>query len=210
METQTKEEWRPVIGYEGLYEVSNMGRVRNGEHRTGQHKPNIIMKQRVINGGYYGLTLYKDTKKKFHLIHRIVYEAFVGSIPVHDRQCKGKTDEVFEINHIDEDKSNNRVSNLELITKKQNINYGSRTKLAASKLSKKVYQYTEDYELIKIWDSVADCHRIGGFNAGDVASFCRGTKKYCRGFIWSYIPIEKKYPSKSTNSNQNTMTQSSI
>jgi ribosomal protein RSM22 (predicted rRNA methylase) len=76
---------------------------------------------------------------------------------------------MLEINHKDENKLNNRLDNLELVTRTQNNKYGNRIKKAAATMSKRVYQYTKDLKLVKEWDSTKDCHRIGGFKQSMVA-----------------------------------------
>lgn len=99
------EEWRPVPGYEGLYEVSSYGRVRNS-------KTYRILKA-WITFGYLMVEL--SGRKRFY-VHRLVAETFIPNI-----------EKLPQVNHKDEDKTNNRVDNLEWCTAKYNINYGSRT-----------------------------------------------------------------------------------
>lgn len=103
--------WKPVIGYEGLYEVSNRGRVKSLNYlRTGREK---ILKER-IHQGYNRVTLFKNGVGKEHAVHRLVWNAFKGPIP------KG-----LVINHLNEIKNDNRLCNLEICTSKENTNYGT-------------------------------------------------------------------------------------
>ena len=95
------ERWLDVPGYEGLYEVSDLGRVRNSR--------GTVLKDRILWTGYNRAALNKNGCAKSHFIHRIVCAAFIGPIPV------GK-----EVNHIDGDRLNNRIENLEYVTRKEN------------------------------------------------------------------------------------------
>ena len=159
-----KEYWKPVVGYEGHYQVSNFGRVKS--IKFGKE---IILKQK-IKGGYYYVNLSKNGILKTYLVHRLVAEAFIDN-----------TDNLPCVNHKDEDKTNNSVDNLEWCTQSYNINYGTRTE----KYSKKVYQYTLEGEFVKEWKSIAECGR-NGFNRGNVWMCCRGELKTHQNFIWKY------------------------
>lgn len=102
------EEWRAVPGYEGLYEVSNIGNVRNVRRNT-------LLRLQKTNNGYIRVVLSKNRIKTGFQVHRLVCQAFIEN-----------PDNLPQVNHIDEDKSNNRVENLEWCTAKYNNNYGSR------------------------------------------------------------------------------------
>lgn len=188
--------WKPIVGYEGLYEVSNMGRVKSLHYWGGSRVSIMKLKK---NGRYVSLMLCKNGVHKMKLVHRLVYEAFIAPLPKHKR--RGKGDDIYVINHIDENKHNNRLENLELVTHKQNINYGTARKRISEKQknnklhSKTVYQYTLDYKLVKIWPSTEECGR-NGYNEGHVAASCRningnikGNNKY-KGYLWSYVPLK--------------------
>ena len=125
-----REEWRPVIGYEGLYEVSNMGRVKSlkrtvwdnrGYYRT---VPERILKPVDKGMGYLYVLLWKDGKGKNCRINRLVAIAFIPN-PYN----------LPEVNHIDQNKENNCVSNLEFCSSKYNCNFGDRNKRIAEKLT---------------------------------------------------------------------------
>ena len=103
-----KEIWKDIIGFEGIYEISNLGRIRR--IKTGR-----ILSTRRTDGWYITVTLYKDKKRYGKSLHRLVAETFV---PNHYN--------LPEVNHIDEDKINNRADNLEFCDRKYNNNYGSR------------------------------------------------------------------------------------
>jgi hypothetical protein len=186
--------WKPVVGYEGKYEVSNMGRVkslnfaRKGEE--GIMKPNFTIKK----NGYLFVNLRKNGKTKGRLIHRLVYDAFCGNLPKFVVTQKG--DERMELNHINEIKTDNRVENLELITCRQNNNHGTHNERSGFNRRHKVYQYTTDYQLIRIWTCVKECGE-NGFNSDSIYKACEnnyGTlkKNVHKGFIWSYHPVNGK------------------
>lgn len=177
--------WKPILDYEGLYEVSNKGRVKS-----------LIGKIRILSqnkANYLMVHLCKRKTISNKLVHRLVYEAFHGRLPKFDRHAGG--DKMFVINHLDENKYNNCLENLELTTQARNNVYGTRVQRMANaqrnkKNSKKVYQFTLDGVLVRIWPSTAECGR-NGFNEGHVASCCRGVKvgtyhNVYKGFIWSY------------------------
>lgn len=159
-----KEIWKPIKGYEGLYEVSNFGRIRR------------YLQLNTNNKGYKHITLIKDNKKTDVSIHRLVAEAFLPN-----------PDNLPCVNHKDENPSNNFVNNLEYCTYKYNSNYGTAQQRKSHKLSKPVCQYTLDNELIKIWSSLTECKNKEGFNIGHIYECCRGIRKTHKGFKWSYF-----------------------
>ena len=166
-----KEVWKPVPNYESLYDASNFGRVRS--LKFGKVR---ILKQFKDKDGYLKVNLWKDGKSKQFFIHRLVYEAFNGEIP-----------EGMEINHIDENIENNRLSNLEVVSHKDNINWGTRTQKVIEKRSKAVLQLTyPEGKFIKKWSSMAEADR-NGFDKSAVWACCNGKLKQYKGFIWIYL-----------------------
>ena len=177
-----KEFWKPILNYEGLYEVSNWGRVKS--IRFGKER---ILKPGINKGGYFFVVLYKNGKKKIHLVHRLVVEAFL-EIPEELKHLKGTR--YLQANHKDENKQNNVVSNLEWCSSSYNINFGTRNKRVAAKntngkRSKPVLQYDLNGNLIKEWKSISECGR-NGYNQGHVAECCNSKRKTHKGFIWRY------------------------
>lgn len=178
-----KEIWIPVKDYEGLYEVSNLGNVRslgNGNSNNSEYHKIRVLKPYVCTNGYLGVVLCKNKQKKKHLVHRLVAEAFIPNW--FDDQ---------EVNHIDEDKINNRVENLEWCDHKFNCNYGTRNKRVAEQQSKPVLQYTKNGEFVKEWSSIMEADR-NGFNCSNIIRCCKGKQKQYIGFIWKYKNSEKK------------------
>lgn len=175
--------WKPVPGYEEKYAVSNLGNVKSlNYHREHREK---IMKPQVAREGYLHILLTKNGKQKWYYIHRLVWSAFNGNIP----------SGVF-INHINEDKTDNRLENLNLMTAKENCNWGTRNERMASKLkiiprsknggaSKCIIQYDLDGNFIKEWPSSAEITRQLGFG-NTTTAVCRGERKSAYGYIWKF------------------------
>ena len=168
-----KEVWRDIPNYEGIYQVSNLGRVKSLERfdALGHKRKEKILKPRITRVGYYLVALTKQLIRKDYLVHRLVYEAFNGQMP-----------EGYEVNHINEIKSDNRLSNLNLMTHKENINYGSRTE----KCSKPVLQFDLQDILIKEYSSTHQAERETGFAQGNIVNCCNGKLKQAYGYIWRY------------------------
>ena len=171
-----KEIWRPIDGFEGLYEVSNLGRVKSLWFCREK-----ILKPKKRRNGYLQVGLRRNGKRKTFLIHRLVGEAFIPN------------PEGFEqVNHIDENKSNNCVSNIEWCSAKYNTNYGSRNERMATALSKPVEasRFSDFREIELRFASTAEAGR-NGYNHQNVSSCCRGcfhregNNKY-RGLYWRF------------------------
>ena len=109
-----KEIWKDINGYEGLYQVSNLGRVKTLKPR---YKDKIILKP--LSGRYLGVCLYKNKKGVRRTIHRLVAETFIG------------VKRGMVINHKDGNKKNNKLENLEVITQKENVKHAIRTGLGS-------------------------------------------------------------------------------
>lgn len=169
----TKEEWRLLKGYEWKYEVSNLGRVRSLNYRkTGKTQ---IMKQTEVADGYFAVRLKKTGSTKLFRVHRLVAETFIPN-----------PNNYKLVNHKDENKKNNCVSNLEWCTAKYNICYGSNLE----KKQKKTYQYDKKFNLIRVWKSTMEAHK-NGYNNSNICRCCNKKRKTHKGYIWSYEPIKK-------------------
>lgn len=189
-----KEIWKDVVGYEGLYQISSLGRIKSngGVFRvgnTGGFRPEKILSPTLSKFGYYRLILC-DGKggRKSHVIHRLVAEAFIPN-PENKPQ----------VNHIDEDKTNNSVSNLEWVTCKENINWGTanQRRIATQRLCKKnmktTYQYDKNYNLVGTYISCKSAARALGINKSGIQHCCNGDIKFptYKGYIWRYEKIER-------------------
>ena len=140
------------------------------------YKSNKFLKPQTKKNGYQQVNLYDNNgNSKWYQLHRVVYEAVTGSpIP------KG-----YEINHRSEVKTENMISNLELLSHKQNINYGSRTQRMIKSKSKQVGAF-KNGELILIFPSTMEASR-NGFNHCHIVSCCNGKRKTHKGYEWRYI-----------------------
>lgn len=180
-----KEIWKDYKDYEGLYQASNLGRVRslvrwvkgrNGSIRFCKGK---ILKPGTTKDGYLKVCLCKNNKVKTYLVHRIIAETFLPN-----------PDNLPCVNHKDEDKTNNSVDNLEWCTASYNLNYGTRNeRMSKSKIngkrSKIVIQYNLDGTFVREWPSAMECER-NGFKHSLIIYCCQGKRKTHKGFKWSY------------------------
>ena len=129
-----KEQWRDVVGYEGIYKISDFGRVKRIKAYRSTYVGKILSP--VLNcNGYGGVLLYENGKQKHWQCHRLVAIAFLGEPP------QGK-----EVNHIDGNKTNNYLSNLEYVTKSENINHAYRLGLLKGRRG-------EDHHMTKLCES---------------------------------------------------------
>ena len=190
MEDVKEEIWKDIKGYEGLYQVSNIGRVKSLDrtfiNKIGhkQHTKERIMKLGTDKDGYLQVSLCDSSGKvKRFYVHRLVCEAFHENPK--NKPC---------VNHIDEDKTNNAASNLEWCTVKENCNHGTRNarvgEAVAKALSKPVGQYTRDGKLIKVWQSTQEVERQLGFAHNNISEVARGKRKIAYGYVWKYIDEE--------------------
>ena len=123
-----KESWKDIEGYEGLYQISNLGKVRSLNRivqGTNDYFQKGIELKPIDNGKYLFVTLRKNGNKKIFYIHRLVAEYFVDN-----------PNNYNEVNHIDENKHNNSYNNLEWCTHKYNANYGTRNERIAKNKQK--------------------------------------------------------------------------
>lgn len=164
------EEWRDIPGYEGLYQVSDQGRVRNAKRML---KPTPAKNR----GGYLNIGLVKNKERKYFRVHRLVWMAFVGPIP-----------EGYEINHINQNTADNRLENLNLLTHNDNIRWSDGIERRAKAHYKPVFQYDMSGNLIREWESVKSIEDETGWKKGFIASCCRELPhfKTAYGFIWKY------------------------
>lgn len=189
LEDGKEEQWEFIKGYEGLYMVSDLGRIKTIERpdlETGggnYYRENKIKKQGNGTSGYWVMTLCKDKIKKTIMVHRVVAETFLDN-PL-GKRC---------VNHINGIKKDNRLVNLEWATHSEN-NYHAfkmglmkNAKGADCKMSKKVKQLTIDGELVNIYPSITDAAKAIGCYGTAISDVCHKNKynKTCRGFKWEF------------------------
>ena len=174
--------WKPIKGYEGLYEVSNFGRIKSLKRLVKKWNGYRTVPEKILRtqkDRYISVILNNKGKKRF-FVHRLVAEAFLPN-----------SDNLPCVNHKDENKQNNNVENLEWCDAKYNLNYGTRNERISknrdiSKQSKPVLQYTLDGQFVREWLSAKQAEIEGGFNQGNICMCCRGKRKYHHNFIWRY------------------------
>lgn len=177
------EVWKDIKDYEGLYQVSNFGRVKRLKytmptkikHNNFITKKEHLMKLSLNKKGYLYVKLCKNGKTKHFQVHRLVACAFIPNL-------SNKP----QVNHLDENPLNNCMDNLEWSTAKENLNYGTRTMRAKIKISKKVNQYTLDNKFIKTWNSMQDIERETHYFASSICLCCKNKRKKAYGYIWKY------------------------
>ena len=169
--------WKSVKGFEGLYEISTTGKVRNAKGET--------LKQRIKRTPctcYKLVSLWKDGGYHTKYIHRLIAEAFIPN------------PNGFEfINHKDEDGTNNAIENLEWCTREYNVNYGTARKRQAAKLKGResekrisVLQYSLDGEFMNWYPSITEAAKDCETSTGAISAACNGKRKTAKGYTWKY------------------------
>lgn len=176
-----KEVWKDIKGYEGLYQVSNLGRVKSldrfvdWKYDKKQFIKGKVLKNCSMSSGYLFVGLSKNGKVKNHSIHRLVAKAFIPN-----------PESKPEVNHLDENISNNNVTNLQWVTPSENANYGTRNKKVAEKLSYKTVQLTTEMEFIELYDSLMDASRELKVDVSSIIRVCKGKQNTSMGYRWMY------------------------
>lgn len=178
--------WKDIPGYEGIYQVSTLGRIKvltriihvsRSGYRTGSYSyiaPEKIMSP-SIRSKYLCITLTKDGQSKNHLLHRLIAKTFLPDYK-----------EELEVNHKDENKLNNIISNLEICTREYNKNYGTGNKRSALNRSKAILQLDLNGNLIKEWISINEASRGTGVSLKDIWRCCNNCKATSKSFKWRY------------------------
>lgn len=188
-----EEIWKDIgiiegVDYTGLYQVSNLGNVKS--LYDGRHKKfrELIITPRMVGWGYLQVTLSKDGKRKQSGINRLVAIAF---IPIPE-ELKHIPIEQLQVNHKDEDKTNNCVWNLEWCDCQYNSNYGTRNKRMSEantngKCSKSVLQINKNTnEVLGEFPSTMEVQRQLGFKNSHISACCRGEENTAYGYKWQY------------------------
>lgn len=166
------EEWREIKGYEGIYQVSSLGRVRSLDRKVkfsdGRERKygNKILSSKLSNRGYLMVTLWRNRNSQRLAIHRLVAKAFIPN-----------PDNLPQVNHKDENKTNNRANNLEWCTNQYNNQYSKNTKIA---------QYDKQGNKIKEWGSIKEASLHLNIRANHITMCCKGVIKSCGGYCWKY------------------------
>lgn len=190
------EEWKDVVGLENYYQVSSLGNIRRKAHTkvvarggiTYEVKyPERPVKLHKRQHGYLGAILYGDEKRpngrksKPYSVHRLVAEAFIPN-----------PNGLPEVNHINEDKTDNRAENLEWCTRLHNVHHGTsiqrsaRNRINNSLTSKAVIQLTLDGKVIGEYPSLAEAQRQTGCDKANIHNCLSGRYTHAYGYVWKY------------------------
>lgn len=170
-----KELWKDVVGYEGYYQVSNLGNVKSLDRviSTGRYHGRV-MKLTIKRKGYKSVNLTKDGKGTVKPVHRLVAIAFIPN----------PENKPF-VNHLDETPGNNNVDNLEWVTAKENKNYGTGVERQAKSISKPIKVIYQD-NTFEIWESGDVLAKEFGINRGGISSVLTGHRKSHHGMKFEY------------------------
>lgn len=168
--------WKPIDGFDGVYEVSNLGNVRNVNWRGQGYR---LLKPHHDKDGYLRVGFCINNRKQMRYVHRLVATAFIDN-------PYGKE----QVNHKDEVRDHNSVDNLEWVTCTENNNYGTRNyRLSKSKLNtncKAINQIDDNGEVVKCWESLHEIGRQTGYDITHIMRVCKGVKKTGYGYKWQY------------------------
>ena len=178
--SEMKEIWKPIAGYEGVYEVSNLGKVKSLKRKVIRSGKSMfvhggILKPNIINGGYEQIKLFKSGKAKMFLVHRLVAETFLPN-----------PKKLPQVNHIDGNKLNNKLENIEWCTAKENMVHSVTHRIRRD--IKPVDMLSEDGEYIKTFNSIKEAARESGVSHNHISRCCREIYgcKSAGGYCWRF------------------------
>ena len=177
--------WKDIPGYEGLYQVSNLGRVKSLGRYVKKRSKLAFQDERMLCSpkdkyGYLIVTLCREGKPKKKKVHRLVAQAFIPN-----------PENKETVNHINGDKNNNTAMNLEWNTSTENLKHAyavglnGRNHFINNKNSKAVAQFDKNLNFIKIHPSMQEAGR-NGFSVNEICKCCKGKIKTHKGYIWKY------------------------
>lgn len=179
-----QEIWKDIAGYEGLYQISNLGNVKSlNYNHTGNPR---LLSPKNHHTGYKLVMLCKNGHKENKTVHALVADAFIPN--PEEKPC---------INHIDGNKGNNTVSNLEWATLSENTRHAIKSNLRAdtymrgmkgslSPIKKPVLQCDKSGKIIKKWSCISEAARYFQCSPSTIINCCAGRIKSCKGYLWKY------------------------
>lgn len=171
-----EETWKDIPNYEGLYQVSNLGRVKSLKRFKNNHGAKQLVEEKIksvemSNSGYLQVCLYKNGKGNLKYIHKLVANTFLEN--PNNYPC---------INHKDENKANNKLSNLEFCNYEYNNSYGMAFKNRLTPIN----QYDKNGIFLKKWESISRVEKELEISHNNIISCCKKRRKTAGGFIWEY------------------------
>lgn len=188
--------WKDIKGYEGFYQVSNLGRVKTFERkpkinsigRMNKLYPQKILKQ-IFGNGYTCVKLCKNNCVKVKSVHRLVAETFI--LPINNKTF---------VNHKNGVRHQNNVDNLEWVTHRENIQHaynvlGVKSPIGKDRYwaGKEIYQYSKNGDLISKWVNSEEIKRKTGMCNSGIRQCCNKKLITSQGFVWSYVELPKEY-----------------
>lgn len=168
--------WKTIEGYNGRYQVSNLGRVRSVDAIINNcTRKGVLLKQGTSKKGYKKVRLSQKNKTKTELVHRLVACSFVSGYKPG-----------YQVNHKNEIKNDNRAENLEWCSCKYNCNYGTRRDRISIKQKICVIQKNKNGDVLKVFLGLNEAARISNINAAHICDVCKGKRKTAGGFTWEY------------------------
>lgn len=191
------EEWKDIKGYEGYYQASSLGRIRSLDRidTSGKRRKGKVLKYKHDGGGYPSVILARGCKDHTIHVHRLIAETFIPN-----------PDNKPTVNHIDENKENNAVSNLEWMTYKENAHHGTRMKrcysgrdykaigkrisagIRSKWINRPIIQYDLDMNYVAEYPNVYEAAEINCIDRAPIRRVLNGDRKFphYKGYIWKY------------------------
>lgn len=177
-----KEVWKDIPEFKGLYQASNLGRIKTLGNKS-NHKKEMIMKQRLNYKGYYVITLCKNSKRSTNLVHRLIAQAFIPN-----------PENLPQINHRNGIKTDNNINNLEWCTNSYNQLEANRMGFCENRIKKcievnrkPIIQYDLEGNIINKFISLREASNKTGLSYKSMSLCACGKTKTCGGYVWRYV-----------------------